>query len=324
MTNFEDNPRVKIRCPHCESKIDITEIEPEAYVGCPVCEENFYTPNEDEYDEYDELVARSSSHRNLSDKTHHFSTRRNIVTQRTLKSMQKKKSRKTGLVATFAVVFIGIIFIFFVSRQDMSTPPLVAEEPETKVPRKIENDAQEAKLFKQQQKHQILRPRDLNFEPLEPEVEKYLLTINGLKRNTEKLRFQFLFEARDKISKLLKQAPMSVIVVLRSSQEQLLVRGFTEEGLFVEGTDKRVIPWKDLDVRTFSNLLINDALKSAETLPLSLNSESDATLEGAAKTYFQAAVILDWYGYKTSASELKSSAISLAPDMKEKVLSLLP
>ncbi|MCM8535539.1 MAG: hypothetical protein NE334_06345 [Lentisphaeraceae bacterium] len=321
MTNLEDTPRVKIRCPHCESKIDITEIEPKAYVGCPVCEENFYTPNEDEYEE---LVARSSSHRNLSDKTHHFSTRRNIVTQSTIRKMQKKKSRQTGLFATFAVVLIAIIFIFFVSRQGMSPPEQVPEVTEVEAPRKIKSDVVEEKQIKRKEEYQLLRPRDLNFEPLEADVEKYLLTINGLKRNTEKLRFQFLFEARYKISKFLKKNPIYVTVVMRSSQKQLLVKGLTEEGLFVEDGSSQVIPWKDLDVKTFSNLLITDALQSAEVLPLNLNSESDATLEGAAETYFQAAVILDWYGYKTSAGELKSSAIKLAPDLKDKFLSLLP
>lgn len=313
--------RVKIRCPHCQAKIDITSIEPDTYVDCPVCYEPFLTPLEEDYEELS--VYPYSDQRYQRDKTHHFSTRRNIVSQVTLRKMQRRKNKVPFLVFGGIIGLIFLIFLFAVSRQSLHKPAV----PAKKAPATAKESRVEKRTFSNiipGSTFFALRPDNLDFREVMNEVKIYLDRKDGITRIFEKKRFSILVKLRDNLLNGLKKYPFEGILKLHSGYANGQISSFSEKGIYIRNTETSLIEWEKIDPRAYAELLTHVALNKASDVSLKVSGKNLSLLHNTGLSYFHAAVLLDWYGYKSSAADYKVKALQLSPSLASDIREILP
>ncbi|MCH2205240.1 MAG: hypothetical protein MK132_05140 [Lentisphaerales bacterium] len=313
--------RVKIRCPHCRAKIDITAIEPDSFVDCPVCYEPFLTPLEEDYEELSVYPYSDQSFQR--DKTHHFSTRRNIVTKGTLRKMQRPVKKTRFWVFGVILGLILLVFLFAVSRQSLIKPEVaianveVEKKPRTKGVHNFNKTIRSKSFF-------ILRPDDLNFQPVMKEVKQYINQKGGIMRLFEKKRFSILLSMRENLQNSLMEYPFVGKIKLRSGYVEGEIVGFSDKGIFLKKSVTSFVEWKKIDPRAYAEILTHSALKKSTTISFTPSDEGINRLNQTGLSYFHAAVLLDWYGYKKSALAYKQKALQLSPLLASDMREVLP
>lgn len=172
-----------------------------------------------------------------------------------------------------------------------------------------------------------LQPVNLDFAGLEKEIAAYIEAFPEERRKPETRRVGIVKNFKKMVQKVVNRRAYEGKIFLKGSVLVGKIVEAKDDSLVIvdsKGEDKNV-KWEDLNLRTFSDIFISEAISKGEELSAGKRPENaDDAFKKAANYYFALAVFYDWYGNSNAAKLFKNKALILNPEKKAEIEELWP